>query len=229
MQAERELDEDEQLRARNLWLDARLAAVVKAEELRKVGLHKQLTNRLLEPFMWHTCIVTATEWSNFFHLRNNPQAHPDIKTIAEMMQEMYEKSREDAVEQVPYGAWHYPLLNSSELDAARSAEREHLKPAMERWRKISVARCARVSYLTHDGKRDTEADIDLYDRLLASGHLSPFEHVARPATENDDVFMMCLANEYNRSGAGQWWSGNFRGWVQLRKTIANEQDILGSR
>jgi hypothetical protein len=30
---------------------------------------KQFCNRLLEPFMWHTAIITATEWENFFALR----------------------------------------------------------------------------------------------------------------------------------------------------------------
>lgn len=55
---------------RNLWLLARTLAVVLAWTLSKVGLTKQLCNRLLEPFMWHTVIITATEWENFFALRS---------------------------------------------------------------------------------------------------------------------------------------------------------------
>jgi len=51
------------------WLRARDHAISKAKELNNTGVTKQLCNRLLEPFMWHTVIVTATEWENFFALR----------------------------------------------------------------------------------------------------------------------------------------------------------------
>jgi hypothetical protein len=70
---------------------------------------------------------------------------------------------------------------------------------------VSAARCARVSYLTHDGRRDPEADILLYKRLLTSGHLAPFEHVATPT----HVAVR---------------QGNFIGWRQLRKGIPHEDD-----
>ena len=74
---------------------------------------------------------------------------------------------------------------------------------------ISAARCARVSYLTHDGKRDPQADLTLYERLVSSGHMSPLEHVAMPCTGE-------MENEF---------CGNFYGWFQLRKTIPCEQDF----
>ena len=54
---------------RSNWLSARNNAINIANFLNKCGATKQLCNRLLEPFMWHTVIVTATEWSNFFELR----------------------------------------------------------------------------------------------------------------------------------------------------------------
>jgi len=47
---------------------------------------------------------------------------------------------------------------------------------------VSVARCARVSYLTHAGVRNIGADIELYNRLISSGHMSPAEHCAVVAT-----------------------------------------------
>jgi hypothetical protein len=113
------------------------------------------------------------------------------------------------------------------------------KALMELLVKVSVARCARVSYLTHDGKRDLQADLELHDRLLTSGHMSPFEHAARPMTDEDvkqlDVNIARVTGfidtptyqgpvrRYNR------WLGNFRGWVQYRKLIPHEADILAPR
>jgi hypothetical protein len=52
------------------WLEAKDRAIEQAQQLDKIGTTKQLCNRLLEPFMWHTVIITATEWENFFNLRN---------------------------------------------------------------------------------------------------------------------------------------------------------------
>lgn len=195
MQAEREADEPTAAAARDTWLAARDRAVEQAEELLRLGIHKQLANRLLEPFMWHTVIVTATEWSNFFALRANAMAQPEIRIAAALMLAAFEQS---APEPVPDGGWHLPLLQPDERDGTF----EHTEDA----RRISAARCARVSYLTHGGVRDRDADLGLYRRLVDGGHLSPLEHVATPEPD----------------GA---WVGNFRGWRQLRKTIPNEHDF----
>jgi DNA-binding FadR family transcriptional regulator len=73
----------------------------------------------------------------------------------------------------------------------------------EQLRKISVARCARVSYLTHDGRRDSAEDIRLHDQLAQNGHWSPFEHVAQSLETNER-------------------SGNFFGWRQYRKSFETE-------
>jgi thymidylate synthase ThyX len=195
MQAEHDADQTTAAAARAAWLSARDRAVEQAEELLRLGIHKQLANRLLEPFMWHTVIVTATEWSNFFALRANPMAQPEINTVAGLMLAAYRQSTPNPV---PSGGWHLPLLQADERDGTF----EHSEDA----RRISAARCARVSYLTHSGVRDLEADLGLYRRLVDGGHLSPLEHVATPEPD----------------GA---WVGNFRGWRQLRKTIPNEHDF----
>ena len=82
-----------------------------------------------------------------------------------MMLAAYRASVPAAVEM---GRWHLPLVQDDE----RTLPDEELC-------KLSVARCARVSYLTHDGKRDRAKDLELYERLLgggANGHWSPFEH-----------------------------------------------------
>lgn len=200
MQAGAELNPDEQTEAIDEWLAARDDAVVHTQRLLDIGVHKQIANRLLEPFLWHTVIVTATEWSNFFGLRVDPNAQPEIRRIAEIMLELYNKNQPTIV---GYDHWHLPLLQPrEELEAAQYPMR---------WVKICTGRCARVSYLTHDGIRNPEADVGLHDSLLNNGHLSPFEHCARPMTPEE------LEQDP--------WSGNFQGWLQYRKTIPNESDF----
>ena len=199
MQAEAELTSEKQEEARREWLAARDSAVAHVENLLAIGLHKQLANRVLEPFMWHTVIVTATEWDNYFALRANPMAQPEIRKVSEMMQQVYAASTPTKLDD---DQWHLPLIQESERDGVF----EHSEEA----RKISAARCARVSYLTHDGTRDLAADITLYDRLTSGGHMSPLEHVARPLSADELV-----KNQF---------SGNFRGWMQLRKLVPNEDN-----
>jgi thymidylate synthase ThyX len=168
------------------WLAARDAAVAHARRLLQLKVHKQELNRLLEPFLWHTVIVTATEWTNFFELRCAPNAQPEIREAALRMRAAIEASRPHPVTD---GEWHTPLLQEDE----RALDVEVRK-------RISAARCARVSYLTHDGKREIEKDLDLYERLRSDRHLSPFEHVATPA-------------------ADRAFHANFRGWIQMRAEI----------
>ena len=165
-----------------------------------LNVHKQVANRLLEPFMWHTVIVTATEWENFWNLRCHTDAQPEIKLIATMMRDAVHDSEPADLD---WGEWHLPLV--------RDEDREEV-PSAEDLVKVSAGRCARVSYLTHSGKRDLDADIGLHDRLLESGHMSPMEHPARPLTREELE--------------GNEWSGNFRGWLPYRKTIRGEANPL---
>jgi thymidylate synthase ThyX len=187
MQADHEVEDP--ARAHELWLAARDEAVRSAERLLEIGLHKQLANRVLEPFYWVTDVASATEWSNFFWLRCSREAQPEIRKIAAMALVVYRGNEPMALAD---GEWHTPLIfpEDQELD-----EETRIK--------VSVARCARVSYLTHDGRRDIQADLDLYERLKTSGHWSPFEHVARAASQPIR-------------------SGNYWGWEQWRKLQQGE-------
>lgn len=196
MQAKKQLEGDERDDAIAVWLEARDSAVQSAKRLSSRGIHKQLTNRLLEPFMWHTVIVTATEWGNFYALRANPDAQPEIRIIAEMMREVHLASTPRLIKD---NEWHLPLIQPDEYDGVF----EHTVEA----RQISAARCARTSYLTHHGERDHSKDLELYERLVSPGHMSPLEHPATPLK------------------TGSQFSGNFRGWMQLRKFTPYEDDF----
>lgn len=166
------------------WLNARDAAIHYAQWLLRQGCHKTLPNRLLEPWMWITVLVTATEWDNFFTLRTAPDAEDHFRHLAVMMKNAYEAS---VPTRIPPGAWHLPLVDGEERWISDSP-------------RISAGRCARVSYLTHDGKRDPSADRNLCDQLIANRHMSPLEHPAMALRTSEMV-------------------ANFRGWVQLRRMV----------
>lgn len=207
MSASVELPEPAREEAKRLWLQARDKAVQYAIDLKDMGgvdegVHKQVTNRLLEPWMWQTCIVTATEWSNFYALRISKHAQPEIKVVATMMRDAQNSSTPSLLTD---DQWHLPLVREEDRLAALSSDDPDFLL------KLSTARCARVSYLTHDGKRDLEADVSLHDTLVSSGHMSPCEHPARPMTDG----------EYAENDA---FCGNFKGWIQYRKQLVNESD-----
>jgi thymidylate synthase ThyX len=164
MQAREVLDADAARAAEAEWLRARDAALAHAERLRAIGVHKQIVNRVLEPWMWTSVIVSSTTYDNFFTLRCHPDAQPEIKRLADLMRAAFVASTP-----VPRaaGEWHLPFVGPD----------DEALPIEER-KQVSVARCARVSYLTHVGTRDIEADRRLHQQLLDAGHWSPFEHAA---------------------------------------------------
>lgn len=184
-----QIDPGKVLLARRVWLKALDNAVSAAEDLAVLGVHKSVVNRLLEPYMHTTVIVTGTDWDGFWAQRCSPLAQPEIRAAAEAMKAAYDAS---TPRQVSHGNWHLPYLT----------EDDGLLPD-EVARYVSAARCARVSYLTHAGRRDFLADLDLYERLVAADppHASPLEHVATPAGLIDPQL------------------GNLTGWRQLRHLV----------
>lgn len=184
-----------------MWIEAANQAADNAEVLMGEGLHKQVVNRILEPFQWISVIVTATEWANWFELRNHKDADPTIKRLAEVMLAAMEESEP---KHLIAGEWHLPYVSKEEKSALPIATLV----------KISAARCARVSYLTHDGAfPDVDKDIALYERLVGSRplHASPIEHQARVINLNNDEIGL---------------NGNFSPlWVQHRKLLETERVV----
>lgn len=224
MQADFELSLSEQKMAIKEWHEAKDDAMRHAENLLKIGVHKQITNRLLEPFMYHTVICTATDWSNFFALRCHPDAQPEIRKISLMMKQIYDAS---VPKFINYNEWHLPLIQSNEkvdyTQIAQSIKEDNLGNIsfdIETAKQISTGRCARISYLTHDGKRDLKADIELYANLSEDGHQSPAEHVARPLSK-EEIAQYRTDHEPNKIP----YVGNFKGWFQFRKEIPFEHDF----
>ena len=199
--------------ARGNWLEARSNAINSAARLANLGVHKSIVNRLLEPFMWHTVIVTATEWQGFWDQRCSELAQPEIKVAAELMREAYDASTPSEVD---YDEWHLPYVTDEDWDSAISIidsvpyswnAEEYNNAVVDVVKHVSVARSARVSYLNHDGTRNIKRDLDLYDRLVSADplHASPLEHVATPATMEEMYDGTVL--------------GNFTGWHQMRHFV----------
>lgn len=198
------------------WLRARNLAIQQANIFNKIGLHKQIANRVLEPWFNIRVILTGTEFDNFIALRAHKDAQPEIRDLAFLMLDALNRSEPVSLED---GEWHIPFgdkmdedklhLASSFRDRGGTNSKEEyslfLNEITEIKKKIAVARCARVSYLNFEGKDDYEADIKLCDRLFGSvpRHLSPAEHVAQ-AMDNSDFI------------------GNFRGFKQYRKFFAED-------
>lgn len=132
------------------WLAARDSAVDKARSLLAIGVHKQVVNRLIEPWMWITVIISATEWENFFGLRLHKDAEPHFQHLARMMKDAMIESYPVELDA---GSWHLPLIKSAEITEVSLRYPNDEQAAWLELIKISVGRCARVSYLTHDGRR----------------------------------------------------------------------------
>ena len=231
MQAREELAPTARVMAEFDWRQAARNAVRQAAKLKELGCHKQLVNRILEPYSHINVVVTATDWDNFFSLRRHKDAQPEMQALAEAM---FEALTESTPRPLEPGTWHLPYVTDEEWAAV-------LAPFHETWVrdtgeliesfplgegdreihgpliKLSVARCARVSYLTHDGAKPAhEADLALFDRLMKAEprHASPAEHQATP----DHAWV---------DPKGWGWEhpelhGNLVGWVQFRKFFERE-------
>lgn len=216
MQGTELVNEDDAWHCKNTWLVARDHAVYQAKLLgERYDVTKQLCNRLLEPFMWHTVLVTATEWENFFALRAHKDAEIHMQKLAYLMLDAYNNAH---VEQLQPGQWHVPFSYASGT------------PIADAYLKVATARAAQTSYtiVGEDEKPSSwEKLIQLHDeKLVPSGHWSPFEHCARAInsiehdTKGHNLIWNQRANTYWLDEKG--WCGNFRGFIQYRKTFPGE-------
>lgn len=165
MQAYQEVNEEAQADAASIWLQLSRVACDTAEAMSNdLGLHKQVVNRILEPWVWTTEIISGTQWSNFLHLRCHEAAEPHCRKIAEMIRDAIAESMPKVLGPLD---WHIPM--------SEDLQNESLPDRLA----IATGRLARVSYLTHNGVRDIQEDIKLHDRLIDGGHWSPTEHCAK--------------------------------------------------
>lgn len=214
MQAKEEVESPET--AAKKWIDCAAEGAESARYLMEEGLHKQIVNRILEPFQHIKVVCTATEYANFFNLRAHQDAQPEIQALAFEMMKAMDGSKPELLLK---GDWHLPYVNVTRhreegghyVDGAFLSNDDALK--------ISASLCAQVSYRKSDESLDKA--LKIYEQLVTMRpvHASPFEHQASPMTTN--IFHggewekgMTHVDRY-----GNFWSGNFKGWVQNRQLI----------
>ena len=233
MQAKAELSTFRKKAAQKLWKIAAKSACKVAEAMTRIGLHKQVANRILEPFQTMKTVMTATCMENFFWLRNHEDAQPEIRELARLMWEELERCLPFAQKLKP-GQWHTPYVWSGThvetgefvyyiLD--KDGEQEFL--TLEEALQVSSSCCAQVSYRKLDDTLEKAQMV--YKRLVDSEpvHASPFEHQAKPITPCDgSINLRAYQGDWepgitHMDRNGQLWSGNFVGWIQHRQLIPN--------
>lgn len=217
-----------------LWYGARVPVVAAHWGLEKLGLHKQVLNRILEPWVWMESIWSATDngWNNWFHLRAHKDAQPEFRHLAEMMLAAYRASKPQKLQA---GEWHVPYGDKEDmvrqgntpekLAALKEGSFAGIRPFPSNPAdvpvvdgdaplKAAIGKIARVSFHAHDKKKAFEEHLALYEKLAKAevesepAHLSPMEHVAQALEADDYTTDM---------------SGNFSaGWIQWRKMIERD-------
>lgn len=234
MVASEELSDEQFALAEEIWLTAADVCKTAAKGLHDLGVHKQWVNRMLEWFGYIDVLVTSTDWANFFELRLDGGAQPEIIQLADCMQAAIDGS---TPHEVKPGEWHLPYITFDDFGIA-GAHLDETNPGWDRnishdqeaeailevLKKISVARCARLTIKPFDGDGSFEKELKRYELLMESRpvHASPAEHIATPDIR--EIY-------YHDSGVGgveyeevgDWKHsvehGNFYGWRQFRKMI----------
>lgn len=230
MQATEQLDIPQLLEVSTLWDNIAKITCGVARKFDNLQLHKQISNRILEPYQMIKVVCTATTYDNFFHLRKHPDAQPEIKELATVMWNAYNKSSPDGLGP---GEWHVPYILREDTglglqyyiwEEQDNLEKQIVKTYLtaEQAIMISASCCAQVSYRILN--TDIDKARDIFERLVESKpvHASPLEHQATPMTNitsscSDCAFWEKGVTHSDRSGA--MWSGNFKYWIQHRQLV----------
>lgn len=217
MQAKEELVGMDKEVAVNGWLMAMHDACYHSDFLAKGGLHKQLANRVTEPFQTMKTVISGTEWANFFWLRDHADAQPEFQRLAQSAKAAMDIS-------VPMllhpGEWHLPYIQVRRPAGIVSYYTDNGEWSLEDARIISVSCCAQVSYRKTD---DTIEKARMICSRLATAdvvHASPWEHVATPIPELVGFEVWPQGVTHQRRDRSKW-SNNFKGWIQYRALIPN--------
>lgn len=220
-------DEINPISREEAWLEARDNAVYFAEGFSNAGYHKQVANRLLEPFMWIDTLVSSTDWANFFALRDHKDAEPHFRDLAQLTKEAIRYAN---FQSLTPDHWHLPYITPDDkkliedrVDRLWGHPEEVYFHRIDLARKISAARCARISYAPFDGDGSIDKELERFKLLVENWpvHASPVEHQATPDTYTEGY----------KGPYGEWRVGgsqnshqhrNFRGWRQFRSMIKGE-------
>jgi thymidylate synthase ThyX len=224
MQAKQEVSGPDLTEAKYIWGKAKEDALHWAAALsNRLEVHKQIANRITEPWMTMKTVVSGTEWRNFWWLRCHADAQPEINVLAQKMFELYQQHEPQRLEP---GEWHVPYVNTrrDHRGNLQYLDSNDTTISAEAARIVSASCCAQVSYRKNDDTLEKAAKI--YQQLIESepAHASPVEHQATPMRAGVDNYApeSWQPGTTHVSACGDLWSGNLRGWIQHRKLIVNE-------
>lgn len=196
MQANEELTGWRLWAAKRIWSMAMRSAIFFSYLMHKVGGHKQIVNRIAEPWQTIKVLITATDWENFFNLRIHKDAQPEIRELAMLIQRAIDSGAGTIQRKLKPGEWHTPFVDFWPTEEGYGMPIEDVL-------KVSVARCARGSYTGFEGENlSFEKEVALHYKLVGADpiHASPTEHPAQ-----------CLPKAVR--------SRNFVGWYQYRNVV----------
>lgn len=211
--------------ANTLWKFSAKVAASLSWLFMKLGVHKQLANRITEPFQMMKVVMTTTELEQFFHLRDDKDAQPEIKILAIRMREAITQSVPRVLKK---GDWHLPYVNMVDIGGHwQYVDETGHAISIHDAKVLSASCCAQVSYrmLNHSMERAEMiyAKLNLDSDTNRPAHASPVEHQATPIySAADHGISVWTKFGIREKNLDQLWSGNFRGWVQFRKTLKNE-------
>lgn len=190
-------------------------------------LHKQLSNRITEPYQMIKVLITGTEWDNFFNLRLHKDSQPEICMLA--YQILWAMLGSHPIE-IKSGEWHLPYIDR--IFDLNGNMRYYISDtgvelSLDTAKKVSASCSAQTSYRKND--TSIEKAVKVFDMLVHADvlHASPFEHLATPiqSPQRNHLFYFLNQVEYpeswedgitHTSRDGSLWSGNLRGYVSYR-------------
>ena len=195
-------------------------AIAEAREMVALGAHKQHINDLLKPWLRIPILATATEkgWNNFFQLRTDKPCRPEFREYAIWIKEAYDNSKP---KELRPGEWHIPFSEHMHEDIVDDIEMI----------KIASARCARLSYASHDGEISKERDLSLAESLINDGHMGPFEHslLAVEPIETLDLDNLDLKVGRIKDKQGKFktvYTRNFDGFYSYRAVLEDNIQLV---
>ena len=240
MQAVEEVDDLIKSNAEIMWKGCFWKAKDTVSWLIEDGLHKQVANRLTEPFQMMKVVITGTDWDNFFNLRIHKDAQPEICMLAYKIYKAMEESKPNLLLS---GQWHLPYVEimrdqynhdstyyfTWDVDTSGTytdGYKYEIRHTLEEAIKISASCCAQVSYRNTD--MSLEKANKIFDMLIKADvlHASCFEHLATPIVEiwdkSGDTFDVFINKEKSKNVS------RFKDTWQEGVTHTDKQGVLCS-
>lgn len=232
--------------AKFLWVESFQNAVQSLKKMDEVLLHKQIANRILEPFQMMKVVLTGTDFDNFFNLRFHTDTLPEFVMLVD---KMYKAMDESIPNTLRAGEWHLPYVHISQTEnpedtyyfvydgntsgSETSGYNYEIRLTLEEAKKWSTSHCASVSYRTEQlSEKGVEG---IFDMLVQADvvHSSPLEHQATPIKLPNwsmdgrlDVNLIDDIETWEEGithlkRSGELCSGNLTGYIQHRHLIQN--------